>query len=177
MLSRLCYSMCSRKTCIWLLGIAVTFLFVTYELLRNISALESELDCYISAQDRKIMLNLFRKFQDRINRYNLTCWLNFGTLIGSYRYENILPWDKDLDMGCLEKDGKRLKEIIVPELIREDISVEFHGEHYFRLVVSLDVIQTRMGSKLKSLNYSLTPETEINSSFRNKKICSGSKVN
>ena len=48
------------------------------------------------------------RFSKALEELNLKYWLVGGTLIGAIRESAILSWDKDADVGMLEKDRKKL---------------------------------------------------------------------
>lgn len=48
------------------------------------------------------------RFGKAIKELNLKYWLVAGTLIGAIRESAILSWDKDVDVGMLEVDRKKL---------------------------------------------------------------------
>eukprot|EP01098_Paradermamoeba_levis_P010513 TRINITY_DN4415_c0_g1_i1.p1 TRINITY_DN4415_c0_g1~~TRINITY_DN4415_c0_g1_i1.p1 ORF type:complete len:322 (-),score=65.97 TRINITY_DN4415_c0_g1_i1:345-1310(-) len=51
---------------------------------------------------------LMGEFQSR----NLTCWIDYGTLLGAIRSNEIIYWDKDGDVGCLQIHRKAVEEIL-----------------------------------------------------------------
>ena len=69
---------------------------------------------------------LLKKIVDIFNKNNLVFWLDSGSLLGLYRYNGILPWDDDVDLGInnnnvnhllsleneLNNNGLRLKKNI-----------------------------------------------------------------
>jgi phosphorylcholine metabolism protein LicD len=53
-------------------------------------------------QDKlRIMYCVLIQFLDK---YNVKCWLGFGTLLGYYRDKDIIPWDDDIDVSMMFDD-------------------------------------------------------------------------
>ena len=60
------------------------------------------------------------------DRYNITYFLSDGTLLGSYFYHDMLPWDDDLDIRVAYDDYPKLKRVVYQNpSIRKYIA--FHG--------------------------------------------------
>ena len=65
------------------------------------------------------------KILDRIcKKYNLTYWLDFGTLLGAYRHKGFIPWDDDMDVSMLREDYNKLIPILKSELHKYDFDIE-----------------------------------------------------
>jgi len=45
---------------------------------------------------------------DLLNKHNIKYWLDYGTLLGAVRGKDIIPWDIDTDISCLEEDKEKI---------------------------------------------------------------------
>ncbi|KAK0043553.1 fukutin-related protein [Biomphalaria pfeifferi] len=52
----------------------------------------------LSFEDRQAVLLVFQKFVRACSQYNVTFFLYGGTLLGSLRHHDIIPWDDDIDV-------------------------------------------------------------------------------
>jgi phosphorylcholine metabolism protein LicD len=62
------------------------------------------------------MTNLLREFDRICRKHNLKYWCDSGTLLGSIRHKGWIPWDGDIDVGMMEDDYLKFKDIIQSEL-------------------------------------------------------------
>ena len=77
---------------------------------------------------RKVQLiktNLLQIVDIILKKYNLTYWLEYGTLIGAIRHKGFIPWDDDIDLCMLKEDYLKLPEILEKELENTDLTVKF----------------------------------------------------
>ena len=59
------------------------------------------------------MVKVLEKICDK---YNLTFFAIYGTLLGAIRHEGYIPWDDDIDVFMPRRDFEKLKKIAVNEL-------------------------------------------------------------
>lgn len=79
---------------------------------------------------------LLRIFHGICEKYNLTYWLDYGTLLGAFRHQGFIPWDDDLDVAMPREDYKRVKQILEKELSAYGFVVN-EGEGFLRQVLRL----------------------------------------
>ena len=48
---------------------------------------------------------------DLLKRNNILHWLDYGSLLGAVRHEELIPWDLDGDWGFLESDVERVRAL------------------------------------------------------------------
>lgn len=64
----------------------------------------------LSHDERQIMFMLFQTFVRACAKFNVTFFLYGGSLLGSYRHHDIIPWDDDIDvmLNTSQRDSLRL---------------------------------------------------------------------
>ncbi|MGL4364815.1 MAG: LicD family protein [Bacteroidales bacterium] len=78
------------------------------------------------------MLEILLEFVAICKKHNIEYWLAYGSLLGAVRHQGFVPWDDDLDIGVLQKDYKRLLNILKKELPeRFSLENEDTDENYF----------------------------------------------
>lgn len=58
-----------------------------------------------------IELDIYLKFAEVCNKYNLKFWGDGGTLLGAVRHNGFIPWDDDMDVIMPRKDYNVLMEV------------------------------------------------------------------
>jgi len=59
----------------------------------------------------------------RLNAAGIKFWLNYGTLLGWYRHESIIPWDYDSDICMLREDFDKAKLVLA-----DGLDVDFYDD-------------------------------------------------
>ena len=52
----------------------------------------------LKRSQRATLLTMLGAVTDALTASNVTFWMDLGTLLGSYRHHNIIPWDDDVDL-------------------------------------------------------------------------------
>jgi lipopolysaccharide cholinephosphotransferase len=69
----------------------------------------------LRAGQRKMTLML-EQFDKICRKYNLSYWLNGGTLIGAVRHKGWVPWDGDVDVCMINTDYEKFRKVANNEL-------------------------------------------------------------
>ena len=79
---------------------------------------ETRAGFYVDEKRKKIWaveLDLIKKFSDVCEKYNLSYFMDGGTLLGAVRHQGFIPWDDDVDVNMPRKDYDRLIQIASSE--------------------------------------------------------------
>lgn len=71
-----------------------------------------------------MMSDMLSEFARICDKYNLTYYLVYGTLLGAIRHKGFIPWDDDLDVAMPRKDFTKFCKIVQNEL---DNAYFFHN--------------------------------------------------
>ncbi len=86
---------------------------------------------------RKLQLadTLFLRLFDNIcKKYNLSYWLDGGTLLGAIRHKGFIPWDDDIDIGMLRDDYNKIADVMEKELPCDLFEIN-EGKGFYRKVI------------------------------------------
>ena len=64
---------------------------------------------------RETQISILDYFASICQKYNLTYWLHFGTLLGAVRHKGYIPWDDDIDVAMLREDYEKLIKVLKME--------------------------------------------------------------
>ena len=65
---------------------------------------------FMSEQDRADLIHILLVFKRIMDPTGLIYWLDYGTLLGAWRWGNPLPWDHDADIGYMAGQWHLLQE-------------------------------------------------------------------
>src|SRR6218665_1037305 len=68
--------------------------------------------CPLTPLDKELLDRTFRVFIEAVEGANLTYFIYGGTLIGSLRHHNRIPWDDDVDIIMRADDRPRITEVL-----------------------------------------------------------------
>ena len=67
------------------------------------------------------------KFLDKIcKQYNLTYWIDSGTLLGAARHQGFIPWDDDVDVCMPLEDAKQFQKIMLKNNPSKEFVLQCH---------------------------------------------------
>jgi len=58
---------------------------------------------------RENLRELLERIASQLEKDGIKYWLDYGTLLGATREGDIILWDEDVDLGCLDIDRKRIE--------------------------------------------------------------------
>ena len=108
--------------------------------------------------NRENLEKLLLEFNKKMHKEEVVFFLMHGTLLGCQRDKHLIPWDNDIDLGCLEKIDdvrdkiiKVLKEMECRIYITEDI--EWRGKCVIVGVTKINNLITKKGNLSISIKF------------------------
>lgn len=71
-----------------------------------------------------------KMWDDLAKKYNITYFITCGTLLGSVRGKDLIPWDNDIDICILAEDHPKVEKL-QKDLENSDYTVNFSGAQRF----------------------------------------------
>ena len=79
---------------------------------KNTSSLPDGFRPALSPTERAVVVDLLRTIDQICTANNITYFMNHGTLLGSYRHHDMIPWDDDVDLGMPTVNQTFIKHIL-----------------------------------------------------------------
>jgi len=127
---------------------------------------------------QSIMLDILIEFDKICKKYNLTYWLDYGTLLGAVRHKGFIPWDDDLDVAMPRDDYNKFLKIAKHELgdkyFLQNKDTDKNIYIHFSKIRDLNSLYIEKNEKSKDVKYSqgiyidIFPVNFINSSIYSK---------
>ena len=85
----------------------------------------------LKRESLKEILFLFKK-------YELPYWLDYGTLLGIYRDNSLLPWDSDIDISIFQSDFNA-KSNLWKEISSRGYNISFGAINSYNLKINKEM--------------------------------------
>jgi hypothetical protein len=101
---------------------------------------------------------------------NIPWWVDCGTLLGTYRYGGIIPWDYDIDIAALVIDFENIRRVLnqldKEKYVVQDWSSRSFPDSFFKIYVKeskdfIDIYFYEIDVEKKELKYIFTLEENI----------------
>ncbi|MCB1081216.1 MAG: LicD family protein [Chlamydiia bacterium] len=108
--------------------------------------------------DKEALKEIARIF----HKHEIPFWVDCGTLIGTYRYGGVIPWDNDLDLSILMPDFQNAKnalnELDPKKCVAQDWSGRDRAKTYIRVYVKeshnhIDIYTHSIDAENKTIKY------------------------
>ncbi len=91
---------------------------------------------FLSTHMKNKFYSLFEKFITICNEHDIKYFIIAGTLLGSIRHQEMIPWDDDIDVGILDSDLQKFQMIdwdkygLKQNVHRDQFSKVFYKNEY-----------------------------------------------
>jgi len=79
-------------------------------------------DLFLLQECDTMLLGIFDKL---CQKYGLTYWIEYGTLLGAIRHGGFIPWDDDTDIAMPRDDFNKVVALMQDELAKYGITIEY----------------------------------------------------
>jgi hypothetical protein len=128
---------CCRLKCSFKIALII-FLGIIAFIYINLNKKRLE-PCDISPQKTESLRVLIKTVSHALEMHNVTYWVDYGTVLGAYRYCDVIPWDHDADIGYLESERKKVKQAAAAVNLYKKISMSETQASYGNYTLDLFV--------------------------------------
>lgn len=116
-----------RKIILYIVGFLLFVQFVKWCVFKLAPTGYTKQKCMTPLREIRKSENLIEIFTRVADMHNFTWWMDYGALLGTIREGTLLPFDKDIDGGCLEADTYKLWSL---EPILNQYGIRRYGTTY-----------------------------------------------
>ena len=128
-----------------------------------------EFDSILSESQKRELYDVMKRFDQVCREHSIPYFIIGGTLLGSVRHKDFIPWDNDIDVGVIDTDLPRLNTIDLSKYGLKSDNFILQGKAKIRIAenpsVDLDIFgYTRTGeynsnisSKGEKIDFSFIP--------------------
>lgn len=127
-----------------------------------------EFDSILSESQKRELYDVLKRFDQVCHDHSIPYFIIGGTLLGSVRHKDFIPWDNDIDVGIIDTDLPRLNTIDLSKYGLKSDNFILQGKAKIRISenpsVDLDIFgYTRTGehssnsSKGEKIDFSFMP--------------------
>jgi len=89
--------------------------------------------CFDDSQ-KAVLSSTVQKLSLKLNENNIKFWIDWGTFLGAYRNNNIIPWDKDFDISIMSRDKSKLLSVLNED--SKELSIKEEKENFISLNIN-----------------------------------------
>ena len=98
---------------------------------------------FLSTHMKNKFYSLFEKFITICNEHDIKYFIIAGTLLGSIRHQEMIPWDDDIDVGILDSDLQKFQMIDWDKYGLKQMFTEINLVKFFIKMNTIMVLNTR----------------------------------
>jgi len=113
-------------------------------------------------QFRDELINLLKEIKEILDKHKVTFWLDYGTLLGAVRDNQLIPWDNDVELGIWNSELHKIYEAI-DDFHKKKLLVHFSESDH----VTIKKYGGDFRKKISIMVYSLKEDKAVRGSFTN----------